>query len=204
MITKGYSDWSQVAGYFDGDGNVALDVQLFTLGLYLEFSDNWLHQLTMLKNYLDCTGVQSYLPQNKRREGAQSLKILSISSVVSTARSMLPYTWKKHKELETTVDYYEGRITAQEVVDAFNAEVTAGKRIGKVRVTRMPWHYAEGRKMAQDYTRRLAVEANTIRVPAEVQREITREYLNTGLSQQKLAAKYHFSRTKIRSLLGVR
>ncbi len=196
-----YSTWGQVAGYFDGDGTVGIDVQLFTLGLYLEFTDNWAEQLGAVEAFLSRSGISVYRPSTITRHGAYTLKILVTHSVVEAAKRMLPYVWKKELELKTTIDYYEGRITGQQVIEVFNEEVNAQKRVGKVRVVSLPHTYPQGRKMAQDFTLQRAVKAKIVEVPEKVRGDIAMEHFGSGTSQEKLAYKYQLSRAVIRRIL---
>ncbi len=199
-----YANWGQLAGYFDGDGSVGVDVQLFTLGMYLEFTDNWPGQLDEVETFLQRHGVTTYRPSTRGSGGAYTLKVLTISSVLEVAKRMLPYVCKKRTELKSVVDYYEGRITGQKVIESVNNEVRAGKRVGKMRVVGLPYPYEEGRKLAMDFTRKMAVQANTLRVPSKIQHSIIRDSLTRGVSQEKLARTYGLSRTVVRRILGVK
>lgn len=195
-----YSNWSQVGGYFDGDGMVGLKVQMYTIQLYLDFSDNWLPHLDMLKGFISGSGIESYLSGHSNN--VHSLRIMSVEGVLAAAKRMLPHVSKKLLELKMVIDYYENRITAQDVVDCFNKEVESGKRTGKVRKTSIPYDYQSGRQVALNQTLGLANEARRVRVPDEIRHQILSEHL-LGVGQRKLAKQFGLSRTVVRKVLEV-
>ncbi len=197
-----YSNWAQLAGYFDGDGTVGLDVQLFTLGLYLEFTDNWEEQLRVVEEFLSSHDVTTYRPGSRSAGGAWTLKVLTVSSVVKAAKEMLPFVAKKQTELNAIVAYYEDRSTAQDVVEIFNQDVIGRKRVGKIRRVSLPYLYSEGRHLAMEMTRRMASQANSLRISDVTKRAIVEDRLERGMSQNQLAVRYGVSRTVIRRVLG--
>ena len=203
-FTAGYSTWLQVGAYFDGDGTVGLDVQLFTLGLYLEFTDNWLPQLEMVNRFLTQSAVNTYSPAAQPKNGAFTLKVLRVPDVVEVTKRILPYIWKKESELRTVVDYYGGRLTGDQAVEVFNQEVRVRKRTGRERLVSVPYTYEEGRRLALELSTRRAAEINIVQVPKQIRQAIIRNYLFPGISQEKLALKYGFSRTVIRRILGAK
>jgi hypothetical protein len=48
-----YETWQQLGGYFDGDGNVGLEVVKYVLRFKLRFSDTWRPQIAAIKSFLN-------------------------------------------------------------------------------------------------------------------------------------------------------
>lgn len=192
--------WRQVGGYFDGDGTVIVDIQMFTLGACLSFADNWLPQLEMIRIFLTEEGIKAYIP-NKKMHGAYELRIVSVASIIEAAKKMSPYVLKKQAELQMLIAYYANEVTGEQVIESLNQEVIAGKRIGKIRTAIMPYTYSQGRKMAYDLTNRQLIPAIKIAVPEETKKSIVADRLSRGISEEKIATLYGFSRSVIRRVL---
>jgi hypothetical protein len=196
-----YDSWRQVAGYFDGDGTVGFDIQMFTLGIYLELSENWRPQLQEVETFLVGEGIRTYIPNKTLAGKAHVLKILRTPSVIGAARNMLPFAFQKELELKTLIDYYNDLMTGNQVIEIFNSEVISGKRVGKIREGRIPYVYSVGRIRAREFTMRLANEANRIILPESTLTSIVRDHRLLGLGTERLAVKYSLSRSVIRRVL---
>ena len=128
-----YRSWSALAGYFDGDGTVEFSVRKFRIDIRLAFDANW-------KPFLD--GVREFLLSKRIIPGSVRRKMQSktwhivtarVESVRRMARAMKPYSVKKRLELQTVLDYVNGRISGAEFVQVMNQEVRQGQRTGKIR-----------------------------------------------------------------------
>ena len=196
-----YDSWRQVAGYFDGDGTVGFDIQMFTLGMFLELSENWRPRLQEVETFLNREGIRTYIPNKTLAGRAHVLKILRTPSVIGAARSMLPFAFKKELELKTLLDYYSDLITGNHVIEIFNSEVISGKRVGKIREGTIPHVYSVGRRRAYEFTMHLANQANRIILPESTLTAIVRDRKLLGLGAEGLAVKYGLSRSVIRRVL---
>ena len=52
-VLEQYTTWQQVGGYFDGDGNVGLEVVRYVLRFRLRFSDTWEPQVITIKSFMN-------------------------------------------------------------------------------------------------------------------------------------------------------
>ena len=116
----GYESWRQVAGYFDGDGNVGLEVVRRILRLRIRFVDTWRPQMASIKAFLDRHGVSTNSIGRDNKEVWQAAYRLDVSetkSVLRVAKSMLKFCVKKRNDLQIAVDYLEDRITGSRAID---------------------------------------------------------------------------------------
>ena len=180
---------------------VGFDIQMFTLGMHLELSENWRPQLQEVETFLIGEGIRTYIPTKTLAGRAHVLKILRTPSVIGAARNMLPFAFKKRLELKTLIDYYNDLITGNQVIEIFNSEVTSGKRVGKIREGRIPYVYSVGRRRALELTMQLANQANRIILPESTLAAIVRDRRLLGLGAEGLAVKYGLSRSVIRRVL---
>jgi len=118
---------------------------------------------------------------------------------------ILPFSRKKHGELEVVRDYLADKITIDEALSGINQAVINGIRMGKVRDAAIPFTRSEGLSIAAlvraDALRRSA-ENRKIQVSEETRKEIRRLY-RLGFSQQRIAELHGYERTIIRKILGV-
>lgn len=54
-----YRSWRQVGGYFDGDGNVGLEVVKYVLRFKLRFSDTWRPQIETVQSFFHAKGIDT-------------------------------------------------------------------------------------------------------------------------------------------------
>lgn len=132
-----YSSWEQIAGYFDGDGNVGVEVVKRVLRLKIRFVDTWRPQIESIRAYLREIGISCGAVGKGDKRGlwqaAYRLDIVEIDSVIRVAKVPLRFTVKKSPELRTVVDYLENRITGNQALEVFNEGVRTGRRRGKIR-----------------------------------------------------------------------
>jgi len=67
--SKQYPSWEQVSGYFDGDGNVGVEVVKYVLKFKLRFSDTWKPQILTIKSLLNRHGIPTSAVWHGKREG---------------------------------------------------------------------------------------------------------------------------------------
>ena len=100
--TTGYSSWRQVAGYFDGDGNVGIEAVKRVLRLRIRFADTYRPQLDSIGAFLirRRISVSAIGRDNKGVwQAAYRLDVSEAKSVLRAARAMLPYCVKKKQDL---------------------------------------------------------------------------------------------------------
>ncbi|MCS4540106.1 MAG: hypothetical protein HYU03_05395 [Thaumarchaeota archaeon] len=139
---SGYKNWSVLAGYLDGDGNLDELVRQFVVTITLGFTDNWDKQLLAVKDFLESHGVRAgYLTARKSKRGisAWQLRVCNVQGVLKASREMLPHAFKKKAELKGVVEYLENRITGDELIARVNHEVEIGNKMGKLKTSSLPY-----------------------------------------------------------------
>ena len=205
----GYSSWEQVAGYFDGDGNVGLEVVERVIRFKLRFVDAWRPQASSIASFLRKCGIRSSkigkdVKKSVNWQPGYRLDITQVRSVIEAAKAMLPHTVKKREELRAVLDYLDGRSTGNDVIQVFNEEIRSGRRRGKVREVEVPYHRAEGLRLSQLENARNARSAYAVTVSQDVQERIRKDHSDLKLGHIRLSKKYGYSTSVIRRILGVR
>ena len=128
----GYDNWCAIAGFFDGDGGLDLEVRKFTLHWTLNFTDNWPPQLAEVKRFLESQGIKIGVVR-PTGTGGYKVQVGAIDSLRKCATAMLEgrCLHKKRRELLALLDYFDGKITGDSVIALFNDEVRNGVRVGK-------------------------------------------------------------------------
>ena len=147
-----YTSWEQVAGYFDGDGNVGVEVVKYVLKFKLRFSDTWKAQILAIKSFLNRKGISTSGLWQETRSGrldANRIEVSSIAGVLSAAKAMLPFCVKKAEDLQIPIDYLEGRLNGNQAIERFNEEVRIGRRSGFIREPTVPYTRMEGLRIKQ-------------------------------------------------------
>lgn len=207
---KPYRFWSQVAGYFDGDGSIAisdLSNQPFKLGLSLIFTEMSIEQISMVREFLMSKGIRT---SNVLRTSSESAWMIAVSRhdmVLCALKKMLPYLYKKANEAKSAIDYYEGRITGNEFVESFKGEVESGRREKRPHrvVIDVPFKYQGVMVMKEVRSSRLRDTLGRFRakVTAEDYQKIRMEHFEENLRIQQLMSKYpQYSKETIRRILG--
>jgi len=203
----GYSSWKQVAGYFDGDGNVGLDVVRIILRIKLRFVDTWKPQVDSIWEFLWRCRVHTGRVGRDTKEPwqpAYRLDITEVKSVLRAARAMLPNVVKKKEDLRIAITYLDGRITGNEAIAMFNHEARVGRRRGKIRNVNLPFTRQEGLRLSQLENARKGRAAYAVNVSPSVQRQIRADHREGRLGHIKLSRKYGYSLSVIRRALGKR
>ena len=149
----GYSDWRQVAGYYDGDGGEEIKIGKFVMRFATTWTDTYLPQLQHIESFLtseELTPSKIRLGSSTIGRKAWHLSLWEKGGMLVACRQMLPFLDKKRIQVKTLLDYMENRITANDALRTFNLEHAEGKWAGKVRSLNMPWTRDEGRRYAHD------------------------------------------------------
>lgn len=204
--SRSYSTWEQVAGYFDGDGNVGVEVVKRVLRLKLRFVDTWKPQIESLAAFFGQRGIScSSIGKGDARgnwQPAYRLDIVEVRSVVEAAKGMIGHTVKKNPELRTVVEYLEGRITGNQAIAAFNEAVRLGRRRGKIRRENIPLTKSEGLRISQIENARRAREAYAVEVSPRIQESVRKDHAEHKMGHTRLSRKYGYSVSVIRRILG--
>ena len=202
-----YTSWEQVAGYFDGDGNVGIEVARRILRIKLRFVDTWKPQVESIWEFLRRHNIKTGhvgCDDKGAWQAAYRLDVTEVESVLRAAKAMLPYVVKKREDLRIAVDYIEGRITGSEALNMFNHEVRIGRRRGKIREPNLSYTRQEGLRLSRLENARKARAAHAVFVNDATQEEIRKDSSGHGLSYIELSRKYVLSVSVIRRILGAR
>ncbi len=149
---SGYSDWRQVAGYYDGDGGEEIKIGKFMIRFSVTWTDTYLPQLRHIGSFLVGEGLApSTLRLGTSSIGREAwhLTMWEEGGMLETCRRMLPFLDKKKTQVNTLLDYMENRITANDALQTFNQERAEGKWAGKLRSLDIPWTRSEGRRLGR-------------------------------------------------------
>ena len=200
-----YDSWEQVGGYFDGDGNVGLEVVKYVLRFKLRFSDTWKPQVETVHLFFHANGIAttsiSHEVHQEKRD-AYRFDVGALDSVLAAAKAMLPFSVKKAEDLRIAVDYLEGRITGTQAIQRVNDEVRTGRRSGFLRRPNLPYVRGEGLRTAQLENARNARAAYAVDVSPSVQAKIREDHSDLRLGHIRLSRKYGYSVSVIRRILG--
>jgi len=206
-ISEQYDSWEQVSGYFDGDGNVGVEVVRYILKFKLRFSDTWKPQIETIRAFLNRDSISTSAVWHERREGrldAYRLEVSAVSGVLKAARAMLPFCVKKAEDLRILIEYMEGRLSGNDAIVRLNEEVKRGRRSGFLRDLTLPHTRPEGLRIKELTNASRARAAYAVSVTEPVQQEIRTDHRKRKLSFVKLSRKYGYSVSVIRRVLGAR
>ena len=153
-IHQGYTDWRQVAGYFDGDGSVGYVPGRFTVGLRAIWTDTYKPQLEHIQDFLASEGLSPSKMTSKEKKRSSTITLawnLLLSErggVLYAFRKMLPYVDKKRDQVRNAIAYLENTVTGEELIENFNQAVKLGTRSGKIRQAKMAWTKQQGVRLS--------------------------------------------------------
>ena len=147
-MAETYKNWGELAGYFDGDGTIEVNVHLFTVELRLAFDENWKPHLEGIRNFLETRGIICGQVRKKESFNTWHLVISRKSGVNKMAGELSKHCVKKKAELLFVLDYLNDRITACEFVQEMNHFVRIGERTGKIRKDAPPFTLSDGKQLA--------------------------------------------------------
>ena len=196
-----------MAGYFDGDGNVGVEVVKYVLKFKLRFSDTWKAQVLTIKSFLNREGISTSALWHEISEGrrdAYRIEVSALAGVLKAAKAMLPFCVKKAEDLQILVDYLEGKLNGNQAIERFNEEVRTGRRSGYFREPTLPHTRMEGLRIKQLENARKARAAYAVDVSPGVQNQIKKDHAEEKLGQIRLSRKYGYTVSVIRRILGAR
>jgi hypothetical protein len=207
----GYETWEQIAGYFDGDGTIAtsdLSNLPYKLSLSLIFIDQSVDQISMVRDFLRKNGIKTSNVLKHSKLSAHIVAVSEYRSVMEMLKKMLPFLYKKATEARAATDYYEGRITGNELIAIFQQEVEAGRRERRPRKVTIdvPYTITQGIELMQ--ARRKARLRDVFGrfksvVMAEDFERIRREHFDEGKQLWDIVkANPQYSKETIRRILG--
>ena len=207
----GYSLWAQVAGYFDGDGTIYFSDttnQPYKLSVSLVFVDQSYDQIKNIRDFLRSRDIRTSNILKRSDAGAYELAVSEFNSVKETLRQMLPYLCKKAYEASAALEYYEGKITGNDLNSVFEGEVEAGRRERKVKKVRIdtPYLRPAGDKMMKELRNdklRDAFGRFRAKVTPEDYAQIRMKHFDQGKRLCDLMKEYpQYARETIRRVLG--
>jgi hypothetical protein len=204
-----YTTWEQVSGYFDGDGNVRVDVRKFVLRLGVRFSDTWRLQLEAVQGFLVRRGIKtSAIGKDEDRGGnrrpAYRLDINEMRSTIELMKQLVGLCVKKQEDLQIALDYLEDKITGDQAIGRLDEQVRIGRRRGHLHVCAIPFTRSHGHRVYELSNAKRARDAHFIKLDDKLERKIRDDHELVGLSINKLSKKYGHSQSVIRRILGRR
>jgi hypothetical protein len=206
-----YASWRQVAGYFDGDGTVAISDtsnQPYKLGISLAFVDQSEEQMRMLKRFFEKRGVITSNVLKTSKASAYMIAVSRFEGVLFSLKAMRPYLFKKANEAQAVIDYFEGRTRGNDLFKVFQEEVEAGRRERRDRkvVINVPFTYPDGDALMKARRREIIVAAinkSRAKVSKKDYNDIRTAHFEMGWSLSKLRKSYpQYARETIRRILG--
>jgi hypothetical protein len=207
----GYHSWCQVAGYFDGDGTIYFSDtsnQPYKLSISLVFVDQSVDQIGSVKNFLNGHGVKTSNTLKRSDAEAYELAVSQFKCVKRALKRMIPFLCKKEAEAKAALDYYEGRITGNQLVVIFNGEVETGRRERRPRKVALdvPYTRPDGDKIMKRIRNdrlRDAFGRHRARLTPRDFQSIRTEHFEQGKRICELVKEYpRYSRETIRRVLG--
>lgn len=200
-----YSDWRQVAGYFDGDGVVNRRIGMYVVSFSLGFSDTWKPQLESVQKFLEeqriiCPKISGNTIREGGKATAYRLYVVEIASVLRMSKEMLSYTNKKREDLRIVIDYLEDRISGTEAMERLNELTRAGRRSGDIVDREIPWTRRQGHELITRYTTNRMTEARKVKVPQLIEAAIRDEFSH-GKSILQIARSYGYGRRVVTRIL---
>jgi len=206
-----YETWEQVAGYFDGDGTIAtsdLSNLPYKLSLSLWFVDQSRDQIGMVRDFLRKNGIRTSNILKHYKQSANVVAVSEYRSVVLMLRKMIPFLYKKANEARAALDYYEGRITGNELMIVLQQEVEAGRRERRPRKVAIDVPYTRQQGLALMKANRSAIFRDSFgrfrsKVTPEDFERIRYQHFVEGKRLADLSREYRqYARETIRRVLG--
>ena len=206
-----YKSWEQVAGYFDGDGNISisdLSNQPFKLSLSVIFTDASPEQISKIRTFFVNRGIRTSNILRTSKGTAHMIAISTHEGVLASLKAMLPHLFKKANEAQAVIDYYEGKIRGNDLVVLFEHEVAAvrrERRPHKVKID-VPFTFADGDRLMKEGRRvrlRDAIGRYRAKVTPEDYESIREEFFNQHKPLHELVrSSPRYARETIRRILG--
>ena len=207
----GYDSWRQVAGDFDGAGTIYFSDttnQPYKLSISLVLVDQSLDQLRMIKAVLNGHDVPTSNLLKRSDSNAYELAVSQFKAVRRALRRMTPFLFMKEIEARGALEYYEGKITGNQLVAISQAEVEAGRRERKLRSVQLnvPYIRPEGDRMMKRLRNgrlRDSFGRYRAKLTPEEFRDIRVKHFDQGKRICDLTKEYpQYARETIRRVLG--
>lgn len=172
------------------------------------FVDQSTDQISGVKEFLNRHGVRTSSILKRSDSNAFELAVSEFNSVKKALRRMIPFLCKKEIEARAALEYYEGKITGNELMSVFTAEVVAGRRERKRRTVLIdvPYERPDGdrmMKLARNDRIRDAMGRYRSKLAPEDFRDIRIKHFDEGWRICDLVRLYpRYARETIRRVLG--
>ena len=174
----------------------------------LVFVDQSADQIANVRDFLNNHGVRTSRILGRSDGNAYELAISEFTSVKRMLRRMIPYLCKKEIEGRAALDYCVGRITGNQLLAVFQAEVDAGRRERHPRQVALdiPYSRFEGRNLMRSLRKqrvRDAMGKYRAKLTPEDFTNIRVKHFDEGKRVCDLVREYpKYSREAIRRILG--
>jgi hypothetical protein len=134
--------------------------------------------------------------------------VSEFNSVRNALKYMIPFLCKKAVEARAAVDYYEGRITGNQLASIFSLEVEAGRRERRERKVKIdvPYTRTRGDRLMREqrgFRLRDALGKFRAKVTPEDYERMREEHFKEGKRLRDLVKEYpQYARETIRRVLG--
>jgi hypothetical protein len=196
-----YRSWSEVSGYFDGDGTVEFSVKEYRIEIRLAFDDNWKPFLEGLRRFLVKKSIVAGTVRRKQGSKTWHHVVSQRRSVLRMAKAMSPRVVKKRDELIAVIRYLEGHSTGKEFVEVMNTEVASGQRTGKLRTRGPDYTHGEGIIVSRLKAESVRRQKRLTPVPEKLVRQILSDRTLRRLKYDQLSAKYGYTRWVLRRVI---
>jgi hypothetical protein len=160
---ENYTTWHQIAGYFDGDGSVTLNPEMFTVSLGLDWADSYKLQLEGVQRFLTNEGLKpAQIYAMGKENPVWHLRLTKRADLLRALSKITPLLIKKKDQVDAANCYLQNEITAEELIEEFNEATRTGTRSGYLRTLRMPYKHDQGVAKAQENGRKRRSAMNRI------------------------------------------
>lgn len=182
--------------------------QPYKLSLSLTFTDLSFDQIANIRDFLQTHGIRTSNILRVSKGAGKIVVVSEFKSVKSALRNMLPFLCKKAIEARAALDYYEGRITGNEMISIFKQEVEAERRERHARKVpiNVPYKRPEGDRIMKSIRKdklRDAFGRFRAKVTPEDYDGIREGHFKQGKRLRDLVKEYpKYARETIRRVLG--
>jgi hypothetical protein len=172
------------------------------------FTDASVEQISMIRLFFLARGIH---PSNVLKTSKGTAWIIAIGTydgVLAALKGMLPYLFKKSNEAEAAIDYYEDRITGNDLLAILEQDVIAGRRERHLRKVRIdaPFTFFQGDRLMKERRKEVLRDAFgrfRAKVTPKDFESIRKKHYDKGERLCHLAREYpQYARETIRRVLG--
>lgn len=145
-------NWKSFTEFFEGEGSISARVRhrrtrTYVVSFTIVIGQKWKPKLEQLETFLLSQQIEGAKIFNERF--GYSLRIFNIHSISKMLKHMLPYAFMKKVQISTTLDYFDDKITGDELLRLFEKEYELGKRRTKPRHVILPYKRTDGIKASR-------------------------------------------------------